>query len=110
MFLLFQRYVASVFIWMLYISHMYVACVLPSPPRREPRHGDEHRADTSTPTLALTLLSFTLALAGFTEVENGGAIAAAAFPVLVRAHRLTTVLQIPSTAPPESPPPPPPVA
>jgi hypothetical protein len=83
---------------------------LPSPPRREPRRGDEDRADTSTPTLALTLLSFTLALAGFTEAENGGAIAAAARPVLVQAHRRTTVLQIPSTAPPASPPPPPTVA
>jgi hypothetical protein len=53
---------------------------------------------------------FTLALAMFTKAENRGAIAAASFSVLARAHRLTTITQTPSTAPPESPPPPPPVA
>jgi hypothetical protein len=61
---------------------------LPFPPRREPRREFEHRAATSTPSLALILFSLPLALAGLTEAETGDTIAAAAVSELAHSPPL----------------------
>jgi hypothetical protein len=66
----------------------------------------EHRAATSTPSLALILFSLPLALAGFTEAETGDTIAAATVSELVRARHRTTAHQIMSIPPLHHPAPP----